>query len=81
MSAPVRIGRRCRLSTAERYWLMMAENPPTTAEWLAYLRRIDCRQMYWTRGRWSRPPRPFIAPHAHPWGDTTCLGLRHGRLP
>lgn len=50
----------------ELAWNMM-ETWPTTAEWLAWLRRRPGDQRGWNGKRWRYPVRPIIAAHILPW--------------
>lgn len=65
------VGRRHEISAAETLLWQECTNPPTTAEWLARLRRAGETQRYgrWVRGefRWHRRVRPFICPAVGGW--------------
>jgi hypothetical protein len=62
-------------SGPEMLWDMM-DHWPTTAEWLAWVRRRDGRKKYYGRHGWQYPVRPIIAAHRLPW---TTMKVR--RLP
>lgn len=60
-------------------------HPPTTAEWLGYLRRIGDKTRFLRQmnGRWVRYRRlrPFISPRTHPLAQCTCQGYWWRKLP
>ena len=54
--------------TANEYiWDMMDGTWPTTAEWLAWVRRRDGRKRYFGKWGWRYPCRPIIGAHRIPW--------------
>lgn len=56
------------LETGSQYiWDMMTGAWPTTAEWLAWVRRRDGRKTLYGRHGWQYPVRPIIAAHRLPW--------------
>lgn len=52
---------------AEFLWDMMGGCWPTTAEWLAWVRRRDGRKTLFGRHGWQYPIRPIIAAHRVLW--------------
>lgn len=73
-------GRKSEMSVAEKLLWQACINPPTTAEWLAQLRRSGDPERWgrWVGDRWvtHRRPRPFIRP-----AGSYCVGLTWRRLP
>ena len=62
--------------TGARYlWDVMSGHWPTTAEWLAWVRRRDGRKIYYGRHGWQYPVRPIIAAHRLPWTTTKARRL------
>ena len=66
-------------SPADWFWMMHFDNPPTTAEWLAWCKMRGIGKTYLKRGVWHRPYRPFISPNIYPWGQFTGGGYRSWR--
>lgn len=64
----VRLG---QLTPEERLHLEQCVNPPTTSEWLAWLRRTGDRTRFWNGKRWMRRPRPFVWPRTSPLATWT----------
>ena len=48
---------------------------PTTAEWLAWVRRHDGRKSYWDGRRWCWPMRPVIMTRLIVWSTTKIRRL------
>jgi hypothetical protein len=63
-----------RMSAAERLFMEACINPPTTAEWVTFLRRTRERKMFWNGKQWHWRMRPFICPHTFPLDSVTAHG-------
>lgn len=76
---------RSPVSPQTRLWWEAMERPPTTAEWLSWLRRVGDKTRFYRcrKGRWSmhRRLRPFICPRTAPLECYTTGGYWWVRLP
>jgi hypothetical protein len=69
------------MTAAERLLYEACNSPPTTSEWLAWLRRTGERTRFWNGRRWHRRFRPFISPRTYPLTSYTTQGYWWVRLP
>ncbi len=79
MIKPARAVRLGRMTPEERLHYDACNSPPTTAEWLACLRRSGDKTRFWYREKWMRRPRPFVWPRVFPLGPYT--GPYNPKLP